>query len=371
MDAHHAGLGGEDVVVGRLDLPQRAQAQRVGREDALVAVAGDQRHRALRERAHRLAQVHVEGVQLVGKRADLVHDRRHDHLHRLGERQPSRRISVSIDPVQVLRVRGPRRDRDAQHLRLLAELRDRVDLAVVAEHGERLHALERRPGVGGVAVVAEAADRLEPLVAQVRVVGAQHLRRAHHLVDARRRRERGNVEAQARARARSSSSKTRSERAESATRPPICQKCGSSSRAVAPSACESTSPRRSARIAEAAGREHLAGVVLEPLEIRRTLDEDVGHAEAPRPGPGRGCGRRRGPPRPRSCAGCRPARRSRRPRRRRCRRGGASSGGSRGRSATGSWLGVASLRPRRRSRTRPGPRPTEAETSGRQGSSGE
>ena len=43
-----------------LELPERAQAQRVGGEHALVAVAGDQRHRALGERAHRLAQVHVE-----------------------------------------------------------------------------------------------------------------------------------------------------------------------------------------------------------------------------------------------------------------------------------------------------------------------
>ncbi len=87
VDAHHAGLGGEDVVVGRLDLPERAQAHRVGAEDALVAMAGDQGNGALRERAHRLAQVHVEGVELVRKRADLVDDRRDDHLHRLGQRE--------------------------------------------------------------------------------------------------------------------------------------------------------------------------------------------------------------------------------------------------------------------------------------------
>ena len=344
MDAHHAGLGGEDVVVGRLDLPQRAQAHRVGREDALVAVAGDQGHRALRERAHRLAQVHVEGVQLVGQRADLVDDRRHDHLHRLGEREALAADQRVDDPVQVLRVGGPRLDRDAQHLRLLAELRDRVDLAVVAEHGERLDALERGPSVGRVAVVAEAADRLEALVAQVRVVGAQHLRRAHDLVDARRRARTRECGTQARARARSSARRRARSGLESATRPPICQKWGSSSRAVAPSACESTLPTRSARIRKPPAREHLAGVVLEPLEILRTLDEDVGHAEALVQDQGGVVARRRGPPRPRSCAGCRPGRRSRRPRRRRCRRGGASSGGSRGRSATGSWLGVASLR---------------------------
>ncbi len=59
------GLGAEDVVVLGLDLPQRPQAERVGGEHALVGVAGDQRHRALRERAHRLVQVHVEAVQVL------------------------------------------------------------------------------------------------------------------------------------------------------------------------------------------------------------------------------------------------------------------------------------------------------------------
>ena len=47
-----------------LDLPERPQPERVGREHALVGMAGDQRHRALRERAHRLVQVHVEAVQV-------------------------------------------------------------------------------------------------------------------------------------------------------------------------------------------------------------------------------------------------------------------------------------------------------------------
>ena len=73
--------------------------ERVGREHALVVVAGDQRHRALRERAHRLAQVHVERVQVGRQRADLVDDRRHDHLHRLGERE-------ALDADQVCRSCG-------------------------------------------------------------------------------------------------------------------------------------------------------------------------------------------------------------------------------------------------------------------------
>ena len=61
---HHARLGGEDVGVGGLELPQRAQAERVDGEDALVAEARDQRDRALRERAEGLAQVHVEAAQV-------------------------------------------------------------------------------------------------------------------------------------------------------------------------------------------------------------------------------------------------------------------------------------------------------------------
>ena len=192
----HAGLGAEDEVVRRLELPERAQAERIGREHALVVVAGDQRNRALSERPHRLAQVRVEGVQVGGQRADLVDDGRDDHLHRLGEREPLDPDQRVDDAVQVLRVRRAGVDRHAQHASLLAELLDRVDLAVVAEHGERLNAPKRRPGVGRVAVVPEAADRLEALVAEVRVVLAQHLRRSHHLVDAGRGRERGDVAAQ-------------------------------------------------------------------------------------------------------------------------------------------------------------------------------
>ena len=166
-------------------------------------MAGDQRHRALGERAHRLAQVHVEGVQLVGQGADLVDDRRHHHLHRLGEAEPVAADQGVDRAVEVLGVRGARLDRDAEHPRLLAQLLDRVDLAVVAEHREGLHALEGGPGVGRVAVVAEAADRLEALVEQVGVVLAEDLRRAHHLVDAGRRREGGDVDAELAAPARS------------------------------------------------------------------------------------------------------------------------------------------------------------------------
>ena len=68
-DRHDAGLRGEDERVTGLDLPQRAQPERVGGEHAFVPVAGDQRDRPLGERPHRLAQVHVEAVQVLRQRA--------------------------------------------------------------------------------------------------------------------------------------------------------------------------------------------------------------------------------------------------------------------------------------------------------------
>ena len=184
VDRDDAGLGAEDVVVLGLHLPERPQAEGVGGKDALVGVTGDQRHRALRERAHRLVQVHVEGVQVRGQRFDLGDDRRHHHLHRLRQAEPVAADQGVDRAVEVLRVGGAGLDRHAQHPRLLAQLFDRVDLAVVPEDRERLHPLEGGPGVGRVAVVAEAADRLEALVAQVGVVVAEHDRGAHHLVDA-------------------------------------------------------------------------------------------------------------------------------------------------------------------------------------------
>jgi hypothetical protein len=196
FDRNHAGLGAEHIVVAGLDLPERPQAERVGGEDAFVAVAGDQCHRPLRERPHRLAQVHVEALQLLGQAADLLDDRRHDHLHRFRQAQALAADQGVDRQVEVLRVGGAGTNRDRQHLRLLAQLFDRVDLTVVAECGEGLHPLERGPGVGRVAVVAEAANRLEALVAQIGVVLAEHLRRAHHLVDAGGGGERGDVDAE-------------------------------------------------------------------------------------------------------------------------------------------------------------------------------
>ena len=343
-DRDDARLGAEDEVLAGLDLPERAQAEGVGGEHALVGVAGDQRHRALRERPHRLVQVHVEGVQILGQRADLLDDRRHHHLHRLGEAEPVAADQRVDRAVEVLGVRGAGLDRHAEHPRLLAQLLDRVDLAVVAEHREGLDPLEGGPGVGRVAVVAEAADRLEALVAQVRVVLAEDLRRPHHLVDAGRRREGGDVDVELAAPARSAGRRGRGRGWPGRRRGRRAARSGAPPRARSARA-RSSRRRRPARRGcgsrpARAARGRRAGPSPGPGSARRRR----GRRRRRRRASARGRGRRRGPPRPRSCAGCRAARRSRPPRRRRCRRGGASSAGRGWRSAIGSWLGVASLR---------------------------
>ena len=72
-----------------------------------------------------------------------------------------------------------------------------------------------------------------------------------------------------------SSKSTRSVLSASATRPAICQKWGSSSRAVGPSAWESTTPMRSARMRKPPLPEDLPRVVADPLEVVLAIDEDV------------------------------------------------------------------------------------------------
>ena len=96
-------------------------------------------------------------------------------------------------PVQVLGIRSALFDRHTQHPGFLSQPLDRVDLTVVAKNRERLHAPERGPGVGRVAVVAEARHRLKALVEEVWEVLTEDVWRAHHLVDAGRGGERRHV----------------------------------------------------------------------------------------------------------------------------------------------------------------------------------
>ena len=196
-DRDDAGLGREEVPARGLDLPQRPQTERVDGEHVLVAEARDQGDRPLRERAERLAQVHVEAAQVGGQALDLVDDRRQRQLQRLDQRQAVAVDQRLDDAAEVLGVRPVGLDRHPEHARLLAQARDRVDLAVVTEHAERLHALEAGPGVGGVAVVPEQGDGLGARIVKVRVVAPENGRRPEHLVDGTGRRAGGHVHVQA------------------------------------------------------------------------------------------------------------------------------------------------------------------------------
>ena len=242
-------------------------------------MACDQRHRTLRERPHRLAQEHEETVALGREGADLVDDRRDHHLHRLGQAEAVTADQRVDCPVQVLGVRGARLDRDAEHPGLLAQLLDRVDLPVVAEDRERLHPLERWPGVGRVPVVAEGADRLGALVAEVGVVVAEDLGSAHHLVDAGRRRERGHVHVEA-------ALELDQQLEEDAVAVPGVGEQAAELPEVGLLLARRRPQRRRVDRAgtlgehpEAAAAEDRPGVVLDPREVLGALDKDVGDRE--------------------------------------------------------------------------------------------
>ena len=97
----------------------------------------------------------------------------------------------------------------------------------------------------------------------------QDLRRAHHLVDAGVGRERGDVQRRAppraRSRRRTGCGRARRRRARA---PPTCQKCGSSSRAVGPSAELSTWSSRSASTRRPPRLKICARVALDPGRSR-------------------------------------------------------------------------------------------------------
>jgi hypothetical protein len=98
----HSRLAREHVGRGRLELPERPQAERVDREHALVGVASDQGNRPLSHRPERLPQVHVEPAQVLGHPLDLVDDRRQQELERLDQAQPGAVDQRLDDAAQVL-----------------------------------------------------------------------------------------------------------------------------------------------------------------------------------------------------------------------------------------------------------------------------
>ena len=155
VERHEAALAGEDVLVGGLDVPQRTQAERVDAEHAGVAHAREDRGGPLRQRAERGARLDIDVLQLAAHALHLVDDRWEQELDGLDRRQPLAQDEPADDRVDVLRIAPIARKHQSQSARLLAQAADRIDLAVVGEHRERLHAGEARGRVGGVAVVTK------------------------------------------------------------------------------------------------------------------------------------------------------------------------------------------------------------------------
>ena len=97
-------------------------------------------------------------------------------------REPHAEHHAAQDRVDVLRVAAGARERDAQRLGLLAQPPDRVDLAVVRERREGLHAVEARARVRRVPVVAERHRRREARIGEIREVERQLMAGAAQLV---------------------------------------------------------------------------------------------------------------------------------------------------------------------------------------------
>src|SRR6266850_742445 len=183
LERDEAALAREDVRLSGLDVPQRAQPEGIHAEHARVTDAREERGRPLRERAHRRARLRVDVLEARRHAADLVDDRREQHLDRLDRAETKTEHETADDGVDVLRVTAVARERQTQRARLVAQTSDRVDLAVVREHRERLHAVEGGAGVRRVAVVAEGHARREALVPQIVEVREELLRSAAQLVD--------------------------------------------------------------------------------------------------------------------------------------------------------------------------------------------
>ena len=183
LERDEPALAREDVLVVGLDVPQRPQAERVDAEDARVADAREERRRPLRERAERGARLHVEVLHARRHAADLVHDRREEQLDRLDRREALAQHEAAEDRVDILRVGAVARQRDAQRDPLLAQPSDGVDLAVVRERGERLHAVECGARVRRVAIVTERHARREALVVKIVEVRNELLGSTAQLVD--------------------------------------------------------------------------------------------------------------------------------------------------------------------------------------------
>src|SRR5258708_225861 len=189
LERDEATLAREDMRLVGLEIPERAKAHRVHADKADVPDAREEGRRSLCERTERGPGA-GEGVLGLGVHApDLADDGREDELDRLDRIEPAVEDHAAQRRVDVLRVAAAARERDAERRRLVAQARDGVDLAVVRECRERLHALEARRRVRRVAVVPERHRRLEAWIREVGEVRLELLRMPAQLVHGRAPRE--------------------------------------------------------------------------------------------------------------------------------------------------------------------------------------
>ncbi len=202
LRAHdHQVVGGDDVARG-------AQAVAVERGADLAAVGEGDRRRAV-PGLHHCRVVLVEGAArrihqgvVLPRLGDHHHHRvrdrvaaHHQQLERVVERGRIRLAVVDERPefFQVL-AQDRRGDRALARADPVDVAAQRVDLAVVADHAERVREVPRREGVGREALVHERERRLDARVLEIEVVLAHLVGEQQSLVADGARRHRRHVE---------------------------------------------------------------------------------------------------------------------------------------------------------------------------------
>ena len=162
-------------------VPARTQSVAIERDSDLHAIAVRQRRRSIPRFNHALV-VFVERLHRRLHVGILLPCLRHQHHHRVN-RTASRAHQQFERVVETRGVAAARADRIAKARAIRAELRrieqpaphrhcvaispQRIDLAVVAEHAERLRQLPARQRVGGVALMKYGDRRFERRIEQI------------------------------------------------------------------------------------------------------------------------------------------------------------------------------------------------------------
>ena len=175
---HPAAIGGAD---GGRAVPRLDHGVAIAEEGAVAVL-----HQGVRAKAFRHQHLLDHGSRTAGAAHHLEHvverrrirtarlDHRLDVLHVLAERLVAHARLVRLHPVDVAG--------------------QRVDLAVMGEHAERLGQAPGGEGVGGIALVVDGEARHEALVQQIGIEAGQLLGQEHALVDDRAARQRADVE---------------------------------------------------------------------------------------------------------------------------------------------------------------------------------